>query len=404
MALPQLWLDMPEQLEGKSVQQVIAFAGDGHLADGSSASTEFRAYLELVEPEAIERYAVECLTARFESGGFALQDVISEIGARLGFGVERGLYRGRAGEIGHDGLWRLPNGHSIVVEVKTTDAYRIDLNTIDTYRRKLIDRGDADSDRSSVLIVVGREDTGDLEAQIRGSRHAWDMRLISVEALISLLSLRVDVDDPRMVDRIGQILVPHEFTKLDEIILFVFATAEDVKAESSSFQSPNLDPVIPAADSQEEVTDTARSGPSGTQLDLQAFRRACIARVPTRLLRRTNTRFISEDGETMAICLVSREYNKSGSPEFWFGFHRHQLDALDSATNGLLVLGCGSPSLTFSIPVNELRPWLEGMNITERSGSFYWHWHIHRSGGKYELWPKAGFQRIDLTGYLVEPD
>ena len=32
---------------------------------------------------------------------------------------------------------------------------------------------------SSMLIVVGGEDTGDLEAQIRGSRYAWDIRLVS---------------------------------------------------------------------------------------------------------------------------------------------------------------------------------------------------------------------------------
>jgi len=36
-----------------------------------------------------------------------------------------------------------------------------------------------------VLIVVGRQDTGELEAQIRGSRHAWDIRLISAEALLT---------------------------------------------------------------------------------------------------------------------------------------------------------------------------------------------------------------------------
>lgn len=29
-------------------------------------------------------------------------------------------------------------------------------------------------DGSEALIIVGRSDTGDLEAQVRGSRHAWD--------------------------------------------------------------------------------------------------------------------------------------------------------------------------------------------------------------------------------------
>ncbi len=42
--------------------------------------------------------------------------------------------------------------------------------------------------KSSILIVVGRQDTGDLEAQVRGSRHAWEIRLISVDALLQLMN------------------------------------------------------------------------------------------------------------------------------------------------------------------------------------------------------------------------
>ena len=58
------------------------------------------------------------------------------------------------------------------MEVKTTDTYRIDLDTLAGYRRALIQGGSITEERASLLIVVGREDTGDLEAPIRGSRHA----------------------------------------------------------------------------------------------------------------------------------------------------------------------------------------------------------------------------------------
>jgi hypothetical protein len=54
----------------------------------------------------------------------------------------------------------------LLVEVKTTDAYRIPLNTIAGYRERLIDNKEFDEDGSSILIVVGRNDTGELEAQI----------------------------------------------------------------------------------------------------------------------------------------------------------------------------------------------------------------------------------------------
>jgi len=57
-----------------------------------------------------------------------------KFGCRLGYHVEAGLYQGKTGKIGFDGIWRRENGYSIVVEVKTTNAYRIDINKIADYR------------------------------------------------------------------------------------------------------------------------------------------------------------------------------------------------------------------------------------------------------------------------------
>jgi len=79
-----------------------------------------------------------------------------------------------------------------------------------------------------MLVVVGRQDTGDLEAQIRGSRFAWDMRVISVDALLRMLKLKEEVEDPSLLKRIHNILIPHEFTRLDPIIEIAFAAVADV--------------------------------------------------------------------------------------------------------------------------------------------------------------------------------
>lgn len=45
MALVDLWTNSREQPEQKHVQQIIAFAGDGKLLDGSEASKESRGFL-----------------------------------------------------------------------------------------------------------------------------------------------------------------------------------------------------------------------------------------------------------------------------------------------------------------------------------------------------------------------
>lgn len=133
MALTELWKTAHKQIQDKHIQQVIGFAGDGKLRDGGIASQEFRDFLAIVPSSFLERYANDCLSEKFEGSGFALQDVINEVGKRLGFRIEHGRYRGTPGEIGFDGFWVAPDEHAMVTEVKTTDAYRIDLETVATY-------------------------------------------------------------------------------------------------------------------------------------------------------------------------------------------------------------------------------------------------------------------------------
>jgi hypothetical protein len=129
------------QLEDKHVQQIIAFAGTGHLRDGNAASAEFRDFLSHVPSNLLRHYADQCLQDGFSGSGFALQDILNEVGCRLGFHVTHGRYRGSPGQVGHDGCWRFPEGQTVIVEVKTTDTYRIDLDTLAGYRRALIQAG-----------------------------------------------------------------------------------------------------------------------------------------------------------------------------------------------------------------------------------------------------------------------
>src|SRR5437879_4744206 len=175
-----IWRDQPAFVEGKSFRQIIQLAGDGRLRDGNITSCELRDWLGAIPLGRLRACVEECLAESFEDGPLALQDAANEIGARLGFHVSRGRYRGIRGEAGNDGLWQADDGFSLLVEVKTTDAYRINLDTVAGYREELIRNGKIDSQQCSILIAVGRQETGDLEAQIRGSQHAWDIRLISL--------------------------------------------------------------------------------------------------------------------------------------------------------------------------------------------------------------------------------
>jgi hypothetical protein len=80
MPLTDLWVPSRDQLEDKLVQQIIAFAGTGQLRDGNAASAEFRDFLSQVSSNLLRRYADQCLQEGFTGSGFALQDIINEVG------------------------------------------------------------------------------------------------------------------------------------------------------------------------------------------------------------------------------------------------------------------------------------------------------------------------------------
>ena len=208
------------------------FFGDGKLKDNGDTSKELREFLKMIKSELLIRYIDECLNDKFIDNGLVLQDIVNEIGKRLGFNVINGRYRGNRNDIGFDGLWESNDGFSMIVEVKTTDAFRIKLDTIATYRKELILSNKIEDNKSSIIIVVGREDTGGLEAEVRGSRHAWDVRLISIDSLIQLLKLKEAFNDSKTFNQINSILRPIEYTKVDKLIELISTTADDLDNES----------------------------------------------------------------------------------------------------------------------------------------------------------------------------
>ena len=143
-SISEIWAKSKGTFDSKTLSQILAFAGDGKLKDNNVTSLEFRELLDQVPSTLLKQFADNCLTEKFDDGGFALQDIINQIGARLGFTIENGLYRGKQNDIGFDGIWTSTEGHSIVLEVKTTDAYRINLDTLAVYRQKLIDQSRID--------------------------------------------------------------------------------------------------------------------------------------------------------------------------------------------------------------------------------------------------------------------
>jgi len=393
MSLVSLWQSAPDQFSNKHVHQVMGFAGDGKLKDGNDTSNEFRSFIDRIASSDLSRYAFECLESKFDGSGFVLQDIVNQAGRRLGFQVQNGRYRGTKGQIGYDGLWEYPDGDQLIIEVKTTDAYRIDLNVIDGYRRALIKEGEVSEDRSSILIVVGRQDTGDLEAQIRGSRHAWDVRLLSIDSLFRLISINEEIEGPEVARKICDLLIPREYTRVDGIIDLVFETTAEVRDEISEEEV------------QGEKLTISKPEEKKPKFKPVGFHDECLVPIQKKLnipfIRRSKATFISADKEAALICTVSREHHTSVGTGYWFAFHTHQRDKLNTFKKAYVAFGCGSPDSVLLIPFKDFQQWFDGMNMTKTDTREYWHVQIIKDGDRYLLLQKANIERVELTKYRI---
>ncbi len=385
------------ELRDKNLKQIVGFAGDGSLKDDGVTSREFREWLAHIPLTEIRKRAEECLSGikDFADSGLALQDIVNQIGKRLGFAVEEGRYRGTRSEIGFDGVWKLSDGRAIVIEVKTTDAYRLDLGTVVDYRRRLVARDNLTMESVSLLVIVGREDTGGLEAQIRGSRYAWDMRLISVDALLKIAELKEKLEEPTF-ERFHEVLLPKEFTKLDDIADLVLSAAEDSSEEIS------VDDAIGDEDDAEIHRQKKEEAPV-------SFHESCVLRAQARiaaegeiasnLIRRSRTTYSTADGQCGAVCLVSRSYDR-GKGYFWFSFRPHQKEFLESVSRPYLILGCGSDDMVYLIPGTDFLPLLTSLRMSYGDRQ-YWHLEMYRRNKGWVFYRKKGFVDIDLSPYLL---
>ena len=378
-------------LEGKYLPQVIGIAGDGKLADNNETSQEFRELLQIIPLAKLKEYAKECLSPEQKRVdlGFALQDITNEVGRRLDFEVENGRYRGVKNEEGYDGLWKLPNGKSIIVEVKTTDVYNLKLKTFDRYLGDLISKEKSFSKEDiSFLLVVGRNETDSWESQIRGSRYAWDMRLISVSSLLALAELKEKMEDESVFYKVRSVLIPEEFTKLDKISDLLLSVVADVEE-------------VTDVEEEESGAESASSRKGGKPA---SFHEECLARfeekknLPSRLVRRTRAAWSSSDRKYGVVCKVSKQFQ---GESFWFTPDTRNKSFLEKVEKSYFILGCGSVKTLFAIPRSDFLPLLEKLHKTERFGRTFWHIRVYKDRDKWFLKPKLPYENVDISKYLL---
>lgn len=401
MPLLSLWASNPEAVSQLNIEQIVATAGDGNLRDNSPCASELRTYLSEVPTQKLSAYVEQCLSSSFNKSGMILQDLVNEVGRRLDFEAVNGRYQGVVGGIGFDGVWHSPEKSDLIVEVKTTDAYRISLDTIATYRNKLTLNGQV-GPNSSILIVVGRQDTGELEAQIRGSRHAWDVRLISAEALLKLLRVKENSNEVATGQKIRSLFAPVEYTRLDRMVDVVFTAATDVEVP------PEIGP-----EELFEAPPTAREAPAGEPKSVYQFTDSVILqnkrlaivssladREETHLLQKSRAQYWNSARNIRAVCSISKRYLGRNQNPYWYAYHPQWDDFLNSAERAFFVLGCMDRSDAFAIPVDVIRSILPHLHRTVREGGAYWHIHLAEQEGALTIILPGSPAGLPLATYV----
>jgi hypothetical protein len=239
MDLTTLARNNPEAFEKKTVDQIVSIAADGKLIDGSECSLQFREFLKYQSAETIVRYTKYCLSHIDEHHACILQDLVNEFGRRLDFNVVPGKYRGSHGADGYDGIWAAGKKQLVIVS-KTTDDYKVNIDRL----MASFEREGA-SDKSGVsfygLIVTGKQDTWDIETQIKGGRFFSDVRVIGVQALFKLLAPYEATDNKKLAKKIRDFLFPKDYVRLDQLVTDIF------------------DPVLNTEEGTEETAEAAKA-------------------------------------------------------------------------------------------------------------------------------------------------
>jgi hypothetical protein len=412
--LLSIFASAPESVAKFTIEQVVTTAGDGALKDDSLCSAELREYLGKIGTEQIAAYVEHCLTVAFPRNGMVLQDLVNELGRRLDYAVTNGRYQGVQGKIGFDGLWVSPEGHTLVAEVKTTDAYRLSLDTLATYRARLADAGML-SPASSILIVVGRQDTGELEAQIRGSRHAWDIRVISAEALIKLVLLKENAGAAETGEKMRNLLTPIEYTRLDRMVDVMFATARDVEEGPGAIEEDSADLAAPGdatprpslgAGAVDRTAVSVRGTWEFTDKQLlQAKRQDVMTALGRRegvsLVTRSRALYWTASRDVRAAGGMSKRYHGRNQAPYWYAYHPQWDEFLSEAARGFFVLGCMDREVAYAVPWATFRALLPNLNTTTKpNGVSYWHVHLaEERGGLVVAVPRG--PNLELQPYKI---
>lgn len=204
-----------------SLKLLVELAGE--LSDGSPGSQKFREKLqEEASIEDVSDFLDEALEGADTYHNRALQDIVNNVGQRLGFEVEYGEYQ-PAGYPRYDGLWRSTDLETeevhLVVETKKTPGFQISPSQQPgEYMDRLVEEEGFEEKQVYGLIVVGEDgdDIGSVVASVRGSEYRNRIRVITCTRLLRLLEMASEGGLNRK--QTAQVLLPMDTVNIGSLV------------------------------------------------------------------------------------------------------------------------------------------------------------------------------------------
>lgn len=209
-----------------------------------------------------------------------------------------------------------------------------------------------------------------MEAQVRGSRYAWEMRLISIERLIKLVQIKEKSDGPSTLNQIRQLLQPFEYTKIDKIIDVIFTTTVNVESQQEIEQET---PAPIGKDEEErEGGKQVRTDPELLNAKRQQAVDAFALLKGKELVKRSQTLFWSPDKELRVCCAVSKRYDSDYQP-YWYAYHPKWDEFLAEGKESYFIISCMDRDEAFAVPYSWIENNKKNMNMTDRGDRSCWH-------------------------------
>ncbi|WP_156013184.1 hypothetical protein [Thioalkalivibrio sp. HK1] len=373
----------------KTIQQIVIMAGDGNLGDGTQSSKELREFLKAIDTKYLKIYANQCLENGFSGSGFVIQDIVNEIGRRMGFGIQYGNYQEKM-EYGHDnadGIW-IGDGWSFIVEVNDKDCNSIEFDKIASWRN---DYSNIDDQNTTCLIVVGRQDTTALENQLRGSRHHWNMRIVGFESLYKALEFIENSENEYLKSKIVDLFKPREFTLIDRILSVAF-----------DFFKGRDEPIkkrIAKRDMNEERNKKHHkidSDKEGIKIFKMDIARRIEKKYGISLIRKRRSLFETNPDGTRFFISVSKLY-ESGLNQYWYTYNTDQMRLLEEADNAFYIIGCLDNRKSFLLPVSYINNLTKDMHSSKYpDGGEGFHIRLRREGERYVIYTVKNRKENDI--------